>query len=99
VELLWADRQSLPDEALLRGNLPDTAQVAEPAEPAPKHDLNSDKFFKTMLPNRDKRELGHGLTRMLGAAYISAISFPHFFFPCHPSARRASMKKPIAGPK
>ena len=39
VELLWADRQSSPDEALLRGDLPDAAQVAEPAEPAQKHDL------------------------------------------------------------
>ncbi len=39
MELLWADRQLPPNAALLRRDLPGAAQVAQPAEPAPKCEL------------------------------------------------------------
>ena len=41
MELLWVDRQSPPHAAFLQDDLPDAAQVAQPAESAPKYDLVS----------------------------------------------------------
>src|SRR5207247_10384230 len=41
LELLWADRQLSPNAAFLRRDLPGAAQVAQPAQSAPKYDLAS----------------------------------------------------------
>jgi len=59
MELLWAHRQSSPNEAVLRRDLPAAAQVAQPAESAKEFDLASTEsaaraFPGTATANRGK---------------------------------------------